>query len=116
MERTFGSIKSLFSQHVNTYTGNDITRRARTMDGEVLYNLSQLDDLLQAWIALGWQRRRHEELQNPYDANLPTLSPNQMFSACVQVAVTCRCRSAVRTTCGFCRPPGSVSVTRASGS
>ncbi|MGW4904465.1 DDE-type integrase/transposase/recombinase [Streptomyces albidoflavus] len=86
VERTFGSIKSLFSQHVNTYTGNDITRRARTMDGEVLYNLSQLDDLLQAWIALGWQRRRHEELQNPYDANLPTLSPNQMFSACVQVA------------------------------
>lgn len=86
VERTFGSIKSLFSQHVNTYTGNDFSRRARTLDGEVLFNLSQLDDLLQQWIALGWQNRRHEELQNPYDANLPTLTPNQMYSACVQVA------------------------------
>ncbi|MEU0956138.1 integrase [Streptomyces niveus] len=86
VERTFGSIKSLFSQHVNSYTGNDFSRRARTLDGEVLFNLSQLDDLLQQWITLGWQNRRHEELQNPYDANLPTLTPNQMYSACVQVA------------------------------
>ncbi|MEU6182958.1 hypothetical protein [Streptomyces coeruleorubidus] len=86
VERTFASIKSLFSQYVNTYTGNDISRRARTLDGEVLFNLSQLDDLLQEWIVLGWQNRRHEELRNPYDANLPTLTPNQMYAACVQVA------------------------------
>ncbi|MFF1962472.1 integrase [Streptomyces sp. NPDC058232] len=86
VERTFASIKSLFSQYVNTYTGNDISRRARTLDGDVLFNLSQLDDLLQQWIALGWQNRKHEELQNPYDVNLPPLTPNQMYAACVQVA------------------------------
>ncbi|MGC5008827.1 hypothetical protein [Streptomyces sp. DT203] len=86
VERTFASIKSLFSQYVNTYTGNDISRRARTLDGEVLFNLSQLDDLLQQWIAMGWQNRKHEELQNPYDVNLPPLTPNQMYAACVQVA------------------------------
>ncbi|WP_189308429.1 DDE-type integrase/transposase/recombinase [Streptomyces albospinus] len=85
VERTFGAIKSLFSQYVNTYTGNDISHRARTMDGEVLFNLAQLDDLLQQWIALGWQNRSHDELRNPYDANLPPLSPNQMYAACVQV-------------------------------
>ncbi|MFH9229013.1 hypothetical protein [Streptomyces lydicus] len=86
VERTFGAIKSLFSQYVNTYTGSDISRRARTLDGEVLFNLAQLDDLLQQWIALGWQARPHDELRNPYDANLPPLSPNQMYAACVQVA------------------------------
>ncbi|MFE0824248.1 hypothetical protein [Streptomyces sp. NPDC058847] len=86
VERTFGSIKSLFSQFVNTYTGNDISRRAKTLDGEVLFNLSQLDDLLQEWIVLGWQNRQHEELSNPYDANLPSLTPNQMYAAYVQVA------------------------------
>ncbi|MEI5011711.1 hypothetical protein RB196_34580 [Streptomyces sp. PmtA] len=86
VERTFGAIKSLFSQYVNTYTGNDISRRARTLDGEVLFNLSQLDDLLQEWIVLGWQNRRHDELRNPHDANLPTLTPNQMYAAAVQVA------------------------------
>nr|PPQ62047.1 integrase [Streptomyces sp. QL37] len=86
VERTFGSIKSLFSQFVNTYTGNDFSRRARTLEGEVLFNLSQLDDLLQEWIALGWQNRQHDELVNPYDANLPSLTPNQMYAAAVQVA------------------------------
>lgn len=86
VERTFGAIKSLFSQYINTYTGNDISRRARTLDGEPLFNLAQLDDMLQQWIALGWQSRPHEELRNPYDANLPPLSPNQMYAACVQVA------------------------------
>ncbi|MFF9795353.1 hypothetical protein [Streptomyces bacillaris] len=86
VERTFGAIKSLFSQYVNTYTGNDISRRARTLDGDALFNLSELDDLLQEWIVLGWQNRRHDELRNPYDANLPTLTPNQMYAAAVQVA------------------------------
>lgn len=86
VERTFGSVKSLFSQYVNSYTGNDISRRARTLNGEVLFNLSQLDDLLQRWIVLGWQNRVHDELQNPYDANLPPLTPNQMYAAYVQVA------------------------------
>ncbi|MFE0630861.1 integrase [Streptomyces sp. NPDC058864] len=86
VERTFGAIKSLFSQHVNTYTGNDISRRARTLDGEVLFTLAELDNLLQQWIALGWQSRPHDELRDPYDPNLPPLTPNQMYSAYVQVA------------------------------
>lgn len=84
VERTFGAIKSLFSQYVNTYTGKDLAHRPRTLDGEVLFNLAQLDDLLQQWITLGWQSRQHEELRNPYDANLPSLTPNQMYAACVQ--------------------------------
>ncbi|MCZ4120249.1 hypothetical protein [Streptomyces sp. H39-S7] len=86
VERTFGAVKSMFSQFVNTYTGSDISHRGRTLDGERLWNLTKLDDMVQEWIALEWQNHPHDELRNPYDPNLPPLSPNQMYSACVQAA------------------------------
>lgn len=85
VERTFGSIKSMFSQHVNTYTGNDPVRVRRTVDGERLWTLAELDDMLQQWIALKWQNTPHPELADPYDAYLPELTPNQMYAACVAV-------------------------------
>lgn len=85
IERTFGSIKSMFSQHLNTYTGNDPVRVRRTIDGERLWTLADLDDMLQQWIVLEWQNRPHPELADPYDAYLPHLTPNQMFAACVEV-------------------------------
>ncbi|MGW3399539.1 hypothetical protein [Streptomyces hydrogenans] len=86
VERTNGSIKSLFSQYVNTYTGNRPGYRAKTVDGETLFTLAQLDDILQEWIVLGWQNRVHDELRNPYDPNLPALTPNQMYAATVRAA------------------------------
>ncbi|MFD5669996.1 hypothetical protein ACFWIK_34510 [Streptomyces anthocyanicus] len=87
VERTFGSIKSMFSQHVNTYTGNDPVRVRvrRTVDGERLWTLAELDDMLQQWIALEWQNKPHPELADPYDAYLPELTPNEMYAACVAV-------------------------------
>lgn|GEM_PF-657100 len=85
VERTFGTVKSKFSQHVNTYTGNDPVRVRRTVDGERLWTLAELDDMLQQWIALEWQNTPHPELADPYDAYLPELTPNQMYAACVAV-------------------------------
>ncbi|MFE7029122.1 integrase [Streptomyces sp. NPDC057621] len=85
VERTFGSVKSMFSQHVNTYTGNDPVRVRRTVDGERLWTLAELDDMLQQWIALEWQNKPHPELADPYDAYLPELTPNEMYAACVAV-------------------------------
>lgn len=85
VERTFGSIKSMFSQHMNTYTGNDPVRVRRTIDGERLWTLAELDDMLQQWIALEWQNKPHPELADPHDAHLPELTPNQMYTACVAV-------------------------------
>ncbi|MGW2402605.1 integrase [Kitasatospora sp. NPDC001664] len=83
VERTFGAVKSLFSQHVNTYTGNDPVRVRRTVDGERLWTLAELDGMLQQWIALEWQNKPHPEIADPYDAYLPELTPNQMYAACV---------------------------------
>jgi transposase InsO family protein len=85
VERTFGSIKSMFCQHLNTYTGRDPVRVRRNVDGERLWTLAELDDMLQQWIALEWQNRPHPELADPHDAYLPELSPNQMYAACMAV-------------------------------
>jgi hypothetical protein len=85
VERTFESVKSLFSQEVNTYIGRDYVRARRTVGGERLWTLTELDAMLQQWIALEWQNRPHPELRDPYDPNLPPRSPNQMYAACVAV-------------------------------
>ncbi|MGW7640442.1 integrase [Streptomyces decoyicus] len=85
VERSFRTVKSKFSQRVNSYTGRDPVRVRRTVNGERLWTLAELDALLQQWIALEWQNTPHQELADPYDAYLPHLTPNQMYAACVAV-------------------------------
>ncbi|MGW2785946.1 Mu transposase C-terminal domain-containing protein [Streptomyces populi] len=81
IERTFSSIKTLFSQFLPGYTGKDITHRGKKVAGERLWRIDQLNDFLQQWIALGWQQRPHEELRNPFLPSMPPRTPNQMFAA-----------------------------------
>lgn len=81
IERTFGSVKSLFSQFVTGYTGRDFHHRGKKVESERLWRLDQLNDLLQEWIATGWQQRPHEELRNPFLPSMPPRTPNQMFAA-----------------------------------
>ncbi|WP_049566329.1 DDE-type integrase/transposase/recombinase [Streptomyces sp. SBT349] len=85
VERTFGSIKSGFSQYVNSYTGKDPVRVRRSIDGLELWTVAELDDKLQQWIALEWQNHPHLELFDPRDAYLPDHSPNQMYRALVEI-------------------------------
>ncbi|WP_438493578.1 Mu transposase C-terminal domain-containing protein [Streptomyces asiaticus] len=81
IERTFGSIKSLFSQFLPGYTGKDISHRGKNVAGERLWRVDQLNDFLQQWIALGWQQRPHEDLRNPFLPSMPPRTPNQVFAA-----------------------------------
>ncbi|MFJ8536864.1 Mu transposase C-terminal domain-containing protein [Streptomyces sp. NPDC093591] len=81
IERTFGSVKSRFSQFLTGYTGRDFTRRGKKVESERLWSLQQLNDLLQEWIATGWQQRPHQELRNPFLPSMPPRTPNQMFAA-----------------------------------
>ncbi|MEU1691236.1 Mu transposase C-terminal domain-containing protein [Streptomyces hirsutus] len=81
IERTFGSIKSLFSQFLPGYTGKDMHHRGKNIAGERLWRIDQINDFLQQWIALGWQQRPHEELRNPFLPSMPPRTPNQVFAA-----------------------------------
>ncbi|MFF9364514.1 Mu transposase C-terminal domain-containing protein [Streptomyces griseoluteus] len=81
IERTFGSVKSLFSQFLPGYTGKDLTHRGKNVAGERLWRIDQINDFLQQWIALGWQQRPHSELRNPFLPSMPPRTPNQVFAA-----------------------------------
>jgi hypothetical protein len=84
VERTFSSINTLFAQHVAGYTGSHTGERGRDTEGEAVWTLAQLEDLLQEWIVCGWQAREHDGLRHPMMPRR-ALSPNEMWAALVAV-------------------------------
>ena len=83
VEATFGSINTLFCQHVAAYTGSNTTLRG--LDATGAWTLPELQDLLDEWLLAGWQPRPHDGLRDPL---LPrrALSPNEMYAALVAAA------------------------------
>jgi putative transposase len=82
VEATFGSINTLFCQHIAGYTGSNTTLRG--LDATGAWTLPELQDLLDEWL-LVWQARPHDALRDPM---LPrrALSPNEMYAALVAAA------------------------------
>ncbi|MGP3974466.1 transposase [Streptomyces sp. 8N114] len=80
VERTFGSINTLFAQHIAGYTGSHILQRGETVQDEARLTVDQLQELLDEWITACWQHRPHEGLRHPL---LPkqALAPNEMWGA-----------------------------------
>jgi hypothetical protein len=85
IERTFGSINTLFCQHVAGYTGRDVTRRGADPAGDNLWSLADLQELLDEWVIAGWQCRPHEGLRHPFTPDRPC-SPNDAYAALVGAA------------------------------
>jgi len=85
VERTFLSIRTLFSQHVAGYLGPNVTRRGTAAATEAVWSMAQLQELLDEWIVAGWQSRPHEGLRDP-DSGTRVLSPNEMFAAAIAAA------------------------------
>lgn len=84
IERTFSSINTLFCQYVKGYVGRDVAHRGRDIEAEALWSLTQLQDMLDQWVILGWQQRPHEGLKSPDTGRV--LSPNDMYSVLVAAA------------------------------
>lgn len=82
IESTFSAIKKLFCQYVAGYTARDLSRRGKFVTDGVMWRLNELQDLLNEWIALGWQQHRHEGLRDPHLPGV-VLTPNQMYAALV---------------------------------
>jgi putative transposase len=83
VEATFGSINTLFCQHVAAYTGSNTTLRG--LDATGAWTVPELQDLLDEWLLAGWQPRPHDALRDPL---LPrrALSPNEMYAALIAAA------------------------------
>ncbi|GII56031.1 hypothetical protein Pth03_44200 [Planotetraspora thailandica] len=85
VERTFGSINTLFCQHVAGYVGSNVTMRARDAEDTAVWTLPQLQELFDEWVVAGWQTRPHSGLRDP-QRPVRELAPNDMYAALLTVA------------------------------
>ena len=85
IERTLESVATLFAQFVAGYVGRSAEFRGRTVDGERLWSLLELQELLDAWIVAHWQNRPHDGLRDPV-APGRAFTPNEKYAALVEAA------------------------------
>jgi transposase InsO family protein len=58
VERTFGSIATLFAQYVAGYVGRGVDRRGKNADQDATWSIIELQDLLDEWIVEHFTDRR----------------------------------------------------------
>ncbi len=85
IERTLGSVATLFAQFVVGYTGSNTERRGRRVEQQPLWSMPELQELLDEWIVSAWQNRPHDGLRDP-DAPGRAFTPNERYAALVEAA------------------------------
>ncbi|HMD23820.1 MAG TPA: Mu transposase C-terminal domain-containing protein, partial [Streptosporangiaceae bacterium] len=85
IERTLGSVSTLFAQHVAGYAGRSAEFRGADVAGQAAWPVTALQDLLEEWVTACWQHRPHEGLRDPLSPGV-ALSPNEKYAALVAVA------------------------------
>ncbi|MEU6179162.1 Mu transposase C-terminal domain-containing protein [Streptomyces coeruleorubidus] len=84
IERTLGSVSTMFAQYVAGYTGRSIETRGKDPAAQAVWSIHELQELLQEWIVV-WQSRPHDGLRDPLMPDRP-LSPNEKYAALVSAA------------------------------
>ncbi|WP_431985433.1 Mu transposase C-terminal domain-containing protein [Streptomyces qinglanensis] len=82
VERTLGSVATMFAQHVAGYTGRSAEMRGKDPAAQATWSIHELQELLQEWSVAVWQTRPHDGLRDPLMPNRP-LSPNEKYAALV---------------------------------
>ncbi|TQE15645.1 integrase [Streptomyces ipomoeae] len=84
IERTLGSVSTMFAQYVAGYTGRSAEMRGKDPAAQAAWSIHELQGLLQEWIVV-WQTRPHDGLRDPLMPDRP-LSPNEKYAALVSAA------------------------------
>ncbi|MYV95942.1 Mu transposase C-terminal domain-containing protein [Streptomyces sp. SID1034] len=85
IERTLGSVATLFAQFVSGHTGRSAEHRGSRVEDNPLWSLPQLQELLEEWITARWQNRPHDSLRDPL-APGRAFTPNEKYAALVETA------------------------------
>jgi transposase InsO family protein len=85
VEATFGSLNTLFCQHLAGYTGRSADRRGDRVEAQAAWTVPDLQDLLDEWLVAGWQTRPHDALRDPLFPRR-AMSPNEKYAALVAAA------------------------------
>ncbi|ELP62012.1 hypothetical protein STRTUCAR8_08298 [Streptomyces turgidiscabies Car8] len=78
IEKTLGSVATLFAQFVTGYTGRSVDRRGHGLENGPLWSLPELQGLLDEWIVI-WQNRPHDALRDP-DSPKRAFTPNEKYA------------------------------------
>jgi len=85
IERTLGSVSTLFAQYVAGYTGRSTEHRGKDAERAAVWSMAELQALLDEWVVAVWQNRPHEGLVDPLSPG-KALTPNERYAALVAVA------------------------------
>jgi hypothetical protein len=85
IERTLGSVATLFAQFVVGYTGRSPEYRGRGDGQKAVWSLAELQELLDEWIIAAWQNRPHDGLRDPLHPGR-AFTPNEKYAAMVEAA------------------------------
>lgn len=84
VERTFGSIKTMFCQHLPGFIGGDVSTRGKHPEREDLLDIFTLTELFDRWVEQVWQNTPHEGLRDPLYPRVKH-TPNSMYGAMFDV-------------------------------
>jgi hypothetical protein len=85
IERTLGSVSTLFAQHVAGYVGSSTEHRGKNAEDGAVWSMAELQALLDEWIVAVWQNRPHDGLRDPL-APGRALTPNEQYAALIGAA------------------------------
>ncbi|MGW4684838.1 Mu transposase C-terminal domain-containing protein [Streptomyces sp. NPDC004244] len=83
IEKTLGSVATLFAQFLPGYTGRSSDHRGRHLERERLWSLLELQGLLDDWIVAKWQNRKHDGLRDPSHPGR-LFTPNEKYATLVE--------------------------------
>ena len=85
IERTLGSVSTLFAQYVAGYAGSSVERRGKDAEAGAVWSMAGLQALLDEWIVAVWQNRPHDGLRDPLSPGR-ALTPNERYAALIDAA------------------------------
>ncbi len=85
IERTLGSVSTLFAQYAAGYTGRSTEHRGTNAEQAAVWSMAELQALLDEWVVAVWQNRPHDGLRDPLSPD-KALTPNERYAALVGVA------------------------------
>ncbi|MCZ0728367.1 Mu transposase C-terminal domain-containing protein [Mycolicibacterium iranicum] len=87
IERMFAAINSGFTQYLAGYVGPSVVHRGSSPQGEAVWTLAEVQNLLDLWIVAVWQNKPHAGLRHPAMPK-KDLTPNEAYAALASVAPT----------------------------
>ena len=85
IERTLGSVATMFAQYVSGYTGRGVEYRGRGVEKNAVWSMPELQDLLDQWLIAEWQNRPHDGLRDPLHPGR-AFTPNEKYAALTETA------------------------------